>query len=328
MTGKDHATSVIICVHTLERWKEIREAVRSAQLQCPPVREIVIVVDYNDELLSRLEYDFPDLTIIANRETPGLSGARNTGVKATKSPLLFFLDDDAVADPACVRQLCNYFSHPHVLGATSKIIPLWQVRRPAWFPDEFLWVVGCTYHGMRPGPVRNILGASMCLSREMFDAVGGFSHHLGRTRGTLPMGGEETEICIRAKRAFPLGVFLFDDKALTRHNVRGERLTWRYFTRRCYAEGISKARLANLSRSMESLTTERDFCVKVLPRAFARALGSGILKFDSGQVGCAFAIAVGLGCAMAGFVVGKLGGAKVDSEMGAVPRIDVPTGEH
>ena len=36
-------------------------------------------------------------------------------------------------------------------------LPLWLgARRPPWFPDEFLWVVGCTHTGLSAGRVQSV----------------------------------------------------------------------------------------------------------------------------------------------------------------------------
>ena len=44
--------------------------------------------------------------------------------------------------------LVSAYRDPDVLGAGGWIIPAWQLGMPAWFPEEFLWVVGCSYRGL------------------------------------------------------------------------------------------------------------------------------------------------------------------------------------
>src|SRR5439155_54307 len=84
-----------------------------------------------------------------------------------------------------------------------------QGERPTWHPPEFGWVVGCSYRGLpvEPAPVRNLIGCNMSMRRELFDAVGGFTHGIGRI-GTIPLGCEETEWCIRVRQRFPELEFL------------------------------------------------------------------------------------------------------------------------
>jgi hypothetical protein len=70
-----------------------------------------------------------------------------------------------------------------VLG--GKIEPLWLEARPGWFPDEFGWVVGCTFRGMpvEETPVRNVIGANMSVRRDVLVAAGGFRHSYSRPIG-------------------------------------------------------------------------------------------------------------------------------------------------
>jgi GT2 family glycosyltransferase len=320
------SVSAIICVHTSDRWQSIHTAVSSVKRQTYPVREIIIVVDTNDELAMRLKASVSGVTVISNQQAPGLSGARNTGVATASGDLLFFLDDDAAAEPQWLEKVVQNFADEHVLGVTSKIIPAWRGQRPAWFPNEFLWVVGCTYDGMKPGIVRNLLGASMCLSRTAFEAAGGFNIGLGRTNKGLPMGGEETEFCIRATKAIPGGRLIFDDNAYTTHQVNSERLTWKYFFRRCYAEGLSKAHLTSLTPSSTSLSVEREYSLKVLPLGMLRALQAALQHGELSGFARAAAIDSGFSCTCAGYFAGK-SSAILLNRFGSAPSTDMTIGD-
>ena len=152
----------------------------------------------NVELQRRVSAAFPSVVVVENRYARGLSGARNSGVESTAGDLIVFFDDDAVADPGMVVALGDSCLDLHVLGAVAKIEPEWIGGAPRWFPTEFLWVVGCTYRGMKPGRVRNLIGAAMCVRRSVFESVGGFTGGVGRNASRLPLGCEETELCIRA----------------------------------------------------------------------------------------------------------------------------------
>src|SRR5581483_7826900 len=100
----------------------------------------------------------------------------------TGSDAIAFLDDDAAADPSWLAELLRGYQERDVLGVGGRIDPAWSTKRPRWFPEEFAWVVGCTYRGIpsHPSPVRNLIGANMSLRRSVFDAVGGFRTELGR----------------------------------------------------------------------------------------------------------------------------------------------------
>lgn len=307
MTAVPSQASIIICAYTERRWPALCDSIRSALAQAPPVGEVVVVVDHNPELEAKVRSTFPEAVTVANRGKRGLSGARNTGVETARGAALVFLDDDARADPECVARLLRLFGDPAVAGVTARVIPEWQGVRPRWLPDDFLWVVGCSFLGEERTEVRNLLGAGMCLSRRVFDTVGGFDTELGRTRGRLPMGGEETEICLRASTAMDGISFQYEPAAIVHHRVEAERMTWSYFVKRCLAEGISKAHLAALSGGHSRLDVERSYALGVIADALRREARDALLRLDFGALQRFVATFLGLGAAGAGFVAGLLG---------------------
>ena len=63
-------------------------------------------------------------------------------------------------------------------------MPFWSANQPFWFPEEFNWVIGCTYRGMptKNAPVRNLIGANMSVRKDVFTKVGGFRDFSGITK--------------------------------------------------------------------------------------------------------------------------------------------------
>jgi GT2 family glycosyltransferase len=298
------SAAVVICCYSDARFDDVLAAVGSVEAQVPDAPELVVVVDHNDGLLARLAAALPRTRLVRNEGPSGLSGARNAGIAATSAALVVFLDDDARAGPDMVRLMVEAVRDPSVLGVAGRVVPDWTAGAPAWFPDEFLWVVGCTYAGMVSGPVRNPIGAAMAVRRSVFSAVGGFSTGMGRTHSGLPLGCEETELAIRASKAFPTGTFVHVPEAACLHRVPAARGTWSYLATRCWAEGLSKAALSRLAGTGRALSTERAYVRSVLPRGVARGLGDA-LRGDLPGAGRAAAIVVGLGVTAAGYLVGR-----------------------
>lgn len=271
--------SVVVCAYTTDRWDDLTAALRSAQAQSPAVREVLLVVDHSDELLRRAREELDGITVLASDGPKGLSGARNTGWHAASGDIIAFLDDDAVADEAWATELAAAFAEPQVLGVGGLAVPAWDAGRPRWMPEEFDWVVGCSYRGLptTTGQVRNLIGCNMAVRRDVLERVGGFDTELGRT-ASRPLGCEETELCIRASELFSGGIFLMEPRAVAHHRVRAERGRWSYFRARCQAEGVSKAWVAGRVGQDSALSAERAHALKVLPvgvlRGF-RALTSG-----------------------------------------------------
>jgi glucosyl-dolichyl phosphate glucuronosyltransferase len=97
--------SVIICAYTVERWDDTMQAVASVQAQQPTPNEIILVVDHNPELLTRLAEGLPGVRVVSSTNERGSSGARNTGVALATGDIVAFLDDDAVAQPGWLAAL-------------------------------------------------------------------------------------------------------------------------------------------------------------------------------------------------------------------------------
>jgi glycosyltransferase involved in cell wall biosynthesis len=238
-----------------------------------------------------------------NQDRPGLSGARNTGLRHARSDVVAFLDDDAVAEPGWLAALLRHYADPRVLGVGGLVLPEWQGPVPAWFPPEFGWVVGCSYTGQptTTDAVRNPIGANMSFRRSVLDRVGGFSSALGRV-GTEPRGCEETEISIRARQAFPGGVILHEPAAVVLHHVPASRGSWSYFVRRCWHEGLSKAEMSRLVDHGGGLTVERTYAMKVLPAGLRRDLGRAGRRLEVTSLMRGLATGAGLAVTTAGYL--------------------------
>lgn len=297
--------SVVICAYTDRRWDDILAAVASVQAQQPPPDELIVVVDHNPDLQVRLADRLPGVRVVANHHERGLSGARNTGVELSRADVVAFLDDDAAAERGWLAGLARHYADPAVLGVGTRIDAAWDGAAPAWWPTEFNWVVGCTYTGQRPGPVRNLIGASASFRRELFDN-GGFTTGIGRSAtDRRPGGGEETEFCIRVAQTHPGGIFLHIDDAAVSHHVPADRGRFSYFRTRCYAEGLSKAQITEHVGACDGLSAERSYSTVALPRGILRGIWDAVHGDFRGLLR-AGAIITGLAWTTAGYLRGAV----------------------
>ena len=167
MPSNRQSISVVICAYTEERWGDLVAAVDSVKHQTRPPDEIIVVIDHNPRLLQRAEQELDGLIVVPNQESRGLSGARNSGIAAASGSVIAFIDEDAVAEPDWLERLGQAYQDARVLGVGGAVDPMWLGGRPGWFPEEFDWVVGCTYLGFPTSrsPVRNLIGCNMSMRR-------------------------------------------------------------------------------------------------------------------------------------------------------------------
>lgn len=316
-----HSVSVVVCAYTQARWQYLCETISSLLAQQPELSEIILVVDNNDALFEQSQRHFSGVKVIPNRLGRGLSAGRNTGIAESSGSMVAFIDDDATVAPDVIAKLSAATLKPGILGATANIRPSLEGQRPSWFPDEYLWTVGCTHEPAtgRVIEVRNVTGAACLFRREVFDACGPFTEALGRGKGSVPISCEETELCIRARLQFPGQGFVRDESALVYHKVPAARLTWRYFLIRCYAEGLSKGRLRALLPSGVPLGTERSYVLGTLLPATGRALAEGVRKANAGALARAAALMLGFTAAALGYAAERVASV-AGSVFAAVPK--------
>jgi glucosyl-dolichyl phosphate glucuronosyltransferase len=299
------SATVVVCVYTDDRWPQIERALDSIAEQTIQPGQVIVVADHNSVLCQRLASRYPDLEVLPNRFGRGLSGARNTGIEHAKGNVIVFLDDDACAEPGWLECLLACYDDESVLGVGGLVLPDWSsVDRPGWLPEEFLWVVGCSYRGLPEirAEVRNPIGANMSFRRSAFDAAGRFDSSVGRSiAASRPLGCEETEFSIRLRRISPGSKIMYEPLAVVHHHVDSSRPTWHYFLRRCYAEGFSKARVAQLSGIAAALSSERAYVIQAVRQALYREFSAIWRKGRWDALGRITALMLGVSWTAAGY---------------------------
>lgn len=286
--------SIVVRTYTEKRWHYLVKCIDSLLVQSKQPDRIIVVVDHNPALLEKIKQTYPTVTTVENELSQGSSGAWNSGILNVTTEIVAFIDDDAQAEPGWLAQLVSHYDKLEVYGVGGYIQPIWESEKPVWFPEEFNWVVGCSYIGLpeKVEPIRNMIGCNMSFRHEAFKMIGGFRDDMGHV-GSNPIGCDETEICIRLRQQAPNITLLHDPDAIVHHHVPAQRTTWQYFLRRCALEGRSKAQVAQYVGSQDGLETERRYSTIVLPRGVLRNIKLGI-SGKRGAFGKSAAIIAGL----------------------------------
>jgi hypothetical protein len=290
--------SVIIPTYTRARWDWLNECVASAKTQTVPASEIIVVVDHNPELLEEITREFSDVIAVPNIGGRGVSGARNSGVKASTGEVVAFLDDDSIASPDWLATLLQHIVKPGVVGVGCYSDGLWEDPCPSWFPGEFSWTIGVSYSGLPKAPtaVRNVWTSAMLVKRSAFEIVDGFREDFGKIGNkSLP---EDTDLCLRIAAVQENAVWIWDPAKVMKHRVPAGRATFGYLMSRCFLQGWGKAAMAHMDGFDESTSIERNYALRILPAGVGRGLRDA-LRGDvsglgrSGAIVAAFTVTVG-----------------------------------
>jgi glucosyl-dolichyl phosphate glucuronosyltransferase len=240
--------SSVIC--TRNRAKYLSQAIRSLAEQdlAPDDHEIIVVdngsTDATKQIVSGLMAEISNLRYVYI-EKPGLSNARNRGLKAAAASVVAFLDDDAIAVQGWLAAIFNAFNiEPQPVCVGGPVEPWWEIPRPAWFPDS---LVGChnRYYGAVARwynyPAEQPIGCNMAFLKERVGQMGGFNARLQKYN-------DETELISRLVQAG--GRIFYEPRARVRHLIAKERLSLSSQIRRHYEEGKSLADAAALERSL------------------------------------------------------------------------------
>ncbi|MBP7971722.1 MAG: glycosyltransferase [Candidatus Nanopelagicales bacterium] len=301
---------VVVCAYTEDRWQDLELGVRELIAQVGDRDSVIVVIDNNPALLSRCQEHLagPQVTVVANGGPQGLSGARNTGIGMCERDIVLFLDDDAFPLPGWIDSYRTRFaSSQDVVAVGGAVEPRWEGgHAPRWFPQEFYWVVGCDYRGLPASgdEIRNPIGASMGIRRPVFEVIGTFNDEVGRV-GALPVGCEETELCIRLRQEIPDIHIVRDTAPVVRHFVPKARQNLRYFASRCFHEGRSKAAMTAVVGASDGLSAERSYVIKTLVAGIGNHLGA-VLQGDLAGLSRAILLPTGLAITTYGYVTGQL----------------------
>ncbi len=237
--------SVVIC--TYNRAAYITEAMESLYTQtlAKTAFEVIIVNNNSSDNTKEICRQFIDTHTDAHfyyydEMQQGASFARNTGAKYVQSPLLCFMDDDAVADKDYLERIVQFFKdYPDAGGLGGRIIPKYIPEEPKWMSHFVSSLVGNFAYSDTVSvfsPNKYPLESNMIIRKADFDAIGGFNTNLPGVVGTLRIGGEGKDFFFRIKA---LGRIIYYDPAIrVQHIIETAKLTREYMYR--VASGIGR----------------------------------------------------------------------------------------
>lgn len=226
--------SVVVC--TRERPETLRQCLEALRLLRYPDLEIVVVdnAPRSDETQQVVEaFRAEDPRFRYERESrPGLSRARNHGLRSATGDVVAFTDDDVRVDPLWLHGLVQGFSRRADVTLVTGIAAAAALDSPleAYFDDRVAWAT------VRPPQVYDMTGArgpgalypfaagmfgagaNFAVRRDRMVELGGFDENLGA--GAPTRGGEDLDAFVRVLLGG--GAIAVEPAAVVWHHHRSE----------------------------------------------------------------------------------------------------------
>lgn len=225
--------SIIVC--TYNRKRKLERCLKSIFNLCyPKDRFEVIIVDggSTDGTIELIRKKYDKIKLLVENK-PGLSHARNTGVRNSKGDIIAFTDDDCIVDKQWLRALASSFCTKNVIGVGGPV----YLRYPQLVPCKFLveGALGLYNPGNKRRRIDKLIGANFAFKKEAFN-ITFFDTDLGR-KGSRLFGLEDLDFCWKLrKRGYDL---VYIPTAVVYHDIDIGRVNLWYILKRAIYEGHS-----------------------------------------------------------------------------------------
>lgn len=200
--------SVVLC--TRDRADLLRESLDSIRALDYDLLEVIVVdnAPSDSATYDLLTSAYPEFRYV-REDAPGLSHARNAGLRAASSAIVAFTDDDVVVDTEWLKAIASGFARADDVGCVSGVVPSGELRNAvqAYFDARVSWSKLTTARVFRLSDPPSDLpmfpfsvgefgtGANFAIRRDEMIALGEFDTALGA--GTQTKGGEDLDMFLR-----------------------------------------------------------------------------------------------------------------------------------
>jgi len=285
------ALSIIVCTHNRPETLEQLLAILRPQIAEQPVEVIVVDSASQPAAAARVRelIEGQGGMRLIRLDVPGLSLARNAGVKAVKADWIGFIDDDELPTADWVelaRALIARLPNDCAVCGGNVLPVAAEGAMPAIGPKWMAYLSTIDHEGEfdQTDNLACGLGHSL-VRRKSLESLGGFDPTLGRSGASL-LSGEDV---LMLNRLIDAGWRIWHSDCLkVGHVIEPERLTKAWVRKRAYWEGVSVARILHLQdpKALYAATAKIFFVTPALALL-------NLLTPDYKEFGLRYAYAVG-----------------------------------
>jgi glucosyl-dolichyl phosphate glucuronosyltransferase len=221
--------------------------------------------------------------------SPGVHAARHRGVLEAKGDLLVFVDDDIETDADWLGAIADSFNDPTVKLVGGRNLPKYEIQPPEWldwFWHDTPYGKACPHLSLLDFgdevleiDANYVWSQNLAISKQTFLELGGFHPDNFPSHLQHFQGDGETGLARKLKRSGYKAIY--QPKAKILHQVSPSRMSYEYFDRRFFSQGISDSfakirknggQLSDigLQQRLADIRVNSQYTLKLLKRKFDR----------------------------------------------------------
>lgn len=179
---------------------------------------------------------------------PGLHVGRHRGLRESSASVLVYADDDIEAMPSWLQAIKECFSDPTVALVGGNNLPKFEVEPPRWLQKLWLQpalggraITSLSVLELPPGRRKLspylVWGCNFAIRKQVLLDAGGF-HPDGMPEEHIRFRGDG-ETHVSSYIAHNRLASVFDSRASVYHTVPASRMSYEYFRKRAFNQGVS-----------------------------------------------------------------------------------------
>ena len=235
---------VTVIIPSYNRAGFLRETMQSILGQSfPPDRYEIIFIDNGStdntgEIIAAINAENSGRIRYVYEPRPGLLVGRHLGASLARGRILLYGDDDIIASPDWVGEVCRCYQDEMVGAASGRVLPRFEVPPPAWvklFPETYISIIdpGDEY---REVDRSFAYGCNMSVRKDVFYEVGGFNPDSMPPDLIRFVGDGETALMERV--AASRYKMVYNPAAYVYHVIPAGRLTIDFYKKRAFFQGV------------------------------------------------------------------------------------------